>query len=109
MSKRRAESTARRKARKEKSRQSLHNMPTRQEQRRQKEEAAERRLREKHQRCPYHGVALDPKDGEVIYYAEGADKALILRKRMNSGWPLWIIECEVCNESWMQYHVKAHP
>lgn len=105
----RAESTARRKARKVKSRKSLNDMSARQERRRNKEIAAERRLQEKYEGCPYHGMTLDPRDNVAVHYAEGADKALRLHKWTNEGWPLWVLECEACDEFWMLYHVKVHP
>lgn len=62
--------------------------------------------------CVYHSVELSPEPNqqhETIYYAEGAEQALILWYWVNEGWKIWMLTCQVCNETWPHYQHVSHP
>lgn len=100
----RADSTARRKARKEKSAHSLQTMPGRQARRRQKEQQAEEARLAKLRACPYHHEGADLQVGD-IYYKEGVEQPL-----MHLKWgSISRLVCGCCGGDWLFYYVKRHP
>lgn len=100
----RASQSARRKARKDKSRKRRLNEPTRQERKQRKETAEadrEKLDQQKWRGCIYHGCSV--KKSEILIF-QGAASFLSLDDRLD---PIQILGCGECGGEW--WHTTTHP
>ncbi|MDB5176547.1 MAG: hypothetical protein JWN75_215 [Candidatus Saccharibacteria bacterium] len=100
----RADSTARRQARKQKSEESLREKQAPQSRRQRKKDAVEEARLDKIRNCPYHDKGGDMKVGE-IFYKEGVDQPLMRIKWESTS----LLVCKFCGGEWLFYFVKQHP